>query len=91
MTTSSADPDNLNVFVTQAGGATEQFSNRLRQVQSLFNDFQAAHYEVAHTDDRGLFTNLNSFSRSNLEDERFVAGVRTAFVQADLAPSPTRR
>jgi hypothetical protein len=82
--TSSASPDDLDKFVSQAGSATNELSQSVSPVVSEYDAFWNAGYEVARVDARALLhQNLTDFINANQNDEQFVSVVSKKFREAD--------
>ncbi|MDQ2724437.1 MAG: DUF6531 domain-containing protein, partial [Actinomycetota bacterium] len=80
MSISSANPDDLNAFTTQAGAATTTLRGQINQLIAAYQAFKSSEASVnassvAHT--------LQTFVDQNATDEKFVATVRQAFIDAD--------
>ncbi|MCK9875497.1 DUF6531 domain-containing protein [Frankia sp. Ag45/Mut15] len=89
MTTSAADPDDLQTFVTDAAAARTELSGAASSVQSLYDSVLSgigSQYTLSHPD---LWAKLSTHLTDAQERERFVDSVRGAFVAADRGSSGT--
>ena len=88
MPTSSANPDNLNTFVLNAGAATEGFRGTFSSARAAYDAFQSHHYQVANASDDQLFAELDSYLSDASNDERWVKAIHDLFVEADSNTLP---
>lgn len=83
MTTSAADPDDLQTFVTDAAAARTELSGAVSAVQSRYDSVVSAfgsQYTLNHPD---LWAKMSTHLIDAQERERFVDSVKGAFVAAD--------
>ncbi len=88
MPTSSANPANLDIFVVNAGQATNELGSQVFPVQTLYDDFQAASFAVANASDPTFFGNLSAYIAQNGADEQWVKAIHDLFVGADTDTLP---
>ncbi|WP_206778900.1 hypothetical protein, partial [Frankia sp. CpI1-P] len=89
MATSSADPEDLGTYVTDATAARTTLAAAASGVRAYYDDVVArfgAQYSLSHPD---LWAKLGSHLSDAEERDRFVATVKDAFVAADSGSAGT--
>ncbi|WP_261561898.1 DUF6531 domain-containing protein [Frankia tisae] len=89
MATSSADPEDLGTYVTDATAARAALSTAASGVRAYYNDVVprfGAQYSLSHPD---LWAKLSAHLSEAEERDRFVGTVKDAFVAADRGSAGT--
>jgi hypothetical protein len=89
MATSSADPDDLGTFVTDAGKARSELSTAVIGVRFFYDQVVphfGSQYGLSHPD---LWVQVDNHLRDTDLRDRFVGTVRDAFVAADRSDPVT--
>ncbi|MBO0731445.1 MAG: hypothetical protein J2P57_19465, partial [Acidimicrobiaceae bacterium] len=88
--TSSASPQNLEEFVTVAGGKTASLEQAVARVAGTVNSFYEAPCDPQFRTpgDTAAFQQARQLVSDNKTDERWIAGIRQAFIDADSNTLP---
>jgi hypothetical protein len=88
--TSSASPDNLQVFVTDAGAASGRFEGEINKANATVLDFYNAPCDgrFRPKGDQEAFNRTRALLTDNHTDEAWIKGIRQAFVNADTNTLP---
>ena len=87
MPTSSANPEHLMTFVTNAGQATDDLDNAQRTVMTAYEQFHGnPNNQIANPNDEGLFNNIQQFVNQSRADAQWVNAIHDMFLHADGAP-----
>src|SRR3979411_857934 len=88
MATSSASPENLNVFVTQAGQASTELGTKISQVKTEVDGYMSLPSDYKFVNGTAVIGDAVTFNNHNQDDEKFVSTIRTKFIQADTNTLP---
>lgn len=88
--TSSASPGDLNVFLTEGGAATGRLEAAINLAAGAVNDFFHAPCDARFrpAGSENAFNQAQQLHTANTTDERWLDGIRNAFVAADSNTLP---